>query len=615
MSNQTVNLPYQEFSSTLSRYSNSDQLQAHQYKSIIESELGQAYYQREFPTIGEAALGPLNANVPVENNKVGIIVDNKPVDVYKQFWQYKQNGGSIFTDWTSAGQANLNTDISVSEMPLFGEKDLQDRSLVLSNTNNVRNNLQRYGKEYLTTTNMLNAIAFDNGVSYRSGNISPIRTGSRTELQQIEHGNFGDKENGDLMSRQIKQLDVSLPINYANHTRSHWVYSNPSFIRPNEKLTVFHEKLKFGEFDLDSMKLTGDSCLTTNFNMTPKGFSEPVDVLNDRHNFPPVSNPDYYEKGSTYFQKEGIGSNMYCSANTNYVVMPKNHAYANLDTSFQVNPGQNSITLGTVMSPKLKEFIKNDLYNFNRSIILMQLYNQNVQDTDITSILERKYPSVFVKKLFKENNSGRPVSMYNYYINLSEDNKYKFIFNQQRNFASINQLNPEVEVFVNHLSIFKFSGHDINNPSEKGHVLIEELKTIIPADKKENGYLIDTPGCFLLLPTMLSEDIFAVRPNIPEKFAGSVSQINNSMMDSAKRNNLNYTPILNNPNECITHSDNFKLNATNCAFRDSAEKWIQKPNPNFVPNMFNDPNNYNNDISNLYNTYGGVNPYDAPLTF
>ena len=48
--------------------------------------------------------------------------------------------------------------------------------------------------------------------------------------------------------------------------------------------------------------------------------------------------------------------------------------------------------------------------------------------------------------------------------------------------------------------------------------------------------------------------------------------------------------------------------------------WQQKlyagdTNPNFVPNMFNDPNNYNNDIFNLRNPYASVNPYCAPPTF
>jgi hypothetical protein len=629
MSTHTEFLPFKEYPSTLARYSNSDQLQAHQYKAILESELGQAYYQREFPTIGEAALGRLNANIPVRNDKVGIVVDNKPVDVYQQFWQYKQNGGTIFTDWTSAGVANLNTDISISHMPLHG--NIKDKSLVLSNTNNVRNNLQNYGKEYLTTTNLLNSIAFDNGVSYESGNLSPLRTGSRVELEQIEHSNFADRENGDLYSRQIKELDVSLPIEYANNTRSHWVYINPSFIRPNKRLKVFHLQLKFGIFDLDSMKMTGESCLTENFNITPKGMNGPVDVLNDRLNFPPVSNPDYYE-GVRRGNSEGVGSNMYCSANTNYVTMPKNHAYNDLDTSFQVMPGTNSVTLGTVMSPKLKDFVQNDLFEFNKKIVVMHIYLQysndnSIESQNILNHLERKFPAIFRDLLFKDDTTGKKVSMYEYYMSLSEDNKYKFLFNYQRNFSSINQPHPELETFINHLNIVKFSGHDINYPEHRGSVLLRELNGLLGLTMDE-PIIIDSPGCFLLLPTMLSQDVFGVRENIPEHFSGTVDEINQNMAHSVMKarhnaggHGMEFTPIVNNspnpkdPNECITSPSNYKLNATNCAFRDSAGRWIQKQNPNFVPNMFNDPNNLNNDIYNLENPFAGANPYNAPTGF
>lgn len=631
MSKQTEFLPFKEYPSTLARYSNSDQLQAHQYKTILESELGQAYYQREFPTIGDAALGRLNANVPVRNNTVGIVVDNKPVNVYEQFWQYKQNGGTIFTDWTSAGISNLNTDISVSEMPLHGDSNLKDQTLVLSNTNNVRNNLQRYGKEYLTTTNLLNSIAFNNGVSYESGCLSPLRTGSRVELEQIEHSNFADRENGDLYSRQIKQLDVSLPVEYANNTRSHWVYINCAYIRPNKKLKVFHLQQKFGIFDLDSMKMTGESCLTENFNVTPKGLDGPRDVLNDRRNYPPVSNPDFYEEFRRG-NEEGVGSNMYCSANTNFVIMPKNHAYENLDTSFQVMPGNNSVTLGTVMSPKLREFIQNDLFNFNRKVIVMNIYSQYsnlLGSEDVLRKLEHKFPEIFKHLLFEDPQTGKKVSMYHYYMFLSEDNKYKFIFNYQRNFAAKNQPYPELETFINHLNIFKFSGHDVNNPEHKGSVLLRELNGILGLHI-DDTIMIDSPGCFLLLPTMLSQDIFAVRENIPEQFSGTVSEINREMHDSTMRTHRHrgghgtqFTPIVNNspnpndPNECITHTDpwNYELNATNCAFRDSSGRWIQREHPNFIPNMFNDPNNLNNDIYNLDNPFAGANPYGAPTGF
>ena len=140
----------------------------------------------------------------------------------------------------------------------------------------------------------------------------------------------------------------------------------------------------------------------------------------------------------------------------------------------------------------------------------------------------------------------------------------------------------------------------------------------------DDSIQIDSPGIFLLLPTMLSQDVFGVRKNIPEQFSGTIPQINNEMARNARNPNSTFTPIIDHgkrnradPNECITHTDpwNYELNATNCAFRDSAGRWIQKEHPNFVPNMFNDPNNLNNDIYNLDNSFAGANPYNAPTSF
>lgn len=615
MSTENNFLPFKEYLSTLPRYSNSDQLQANQYKSILESELNQAFYQREFPTIGDAALGPLNANIPRYNDKYNIKVENENVNVYKEFWQYKQPGSTIFTDWNSAGVSAVKEDMSVRDLKLHGK--IHDPALVLSNTNNIRNNLQNYSKEYLTTTNMLNSEAFANGVSYESGDTSPYRTGTRYEMEQIEHGNFSNKEDGDLYSRQIKQLRVDNPINYANNNISSWNYINPICLIPNKNMNVFHEQLKYGVFDLDSMKLIGEPCLTKNFNMIPLGYDNPVDVYNDRNNYPPIDNINYYKRGSDHYMKNGemrddgtvyhsSGSNLYCSANTNYVTMPKNNTprLEGLDTSFQVYPGNNSVTLGTVMSPKLKNFIQNDLFKFNRLLVVMQIYSQEISNiarenpgtpmnyldkSQLMQNIEKMYPY-----LFKSYDNQSWNINYNEYINLSESQKYKWIFNMQRNFESINQGNPELEVFINHLSIFKFGGDNINDPNEKGKVRLRELD--------DDDIEIDEPGCFLLLPTMLSEDLFSVREEIPKQFAGNIPEIHNNM------------------NNCITSGANFETNATNCAFRGKASMWQQKPeaglaNPNFVPKMFNDPHNYNNDISNLVNPYAGINNYNAPVNF
>jgi len=639
MSTETEFLPFKEYKSTLSRYSDNNQLQAHQYKSILESELGQAFFQREFDTIDKAALGPMNANLPRSKDTFNIKVKGDNVNVFKEFWQYKQPGATIFTDWNSAGVAAIKEDMSVRDLPLHGH--IQDPTLVLSNTNNVRNNFQNYGKEYLTTTNMLNAEAFANGVFYESGGTSPYRTGTRYEMEQIEHGNFKNREDGDIYSRQINELRVDLPINYANNDITSWNFINPICIKPNDsnKIKVFHEQLKFGVFDLDSMKLIGTSCLTENFNMIPQGFNEPKDVVDDKTKFPPLSNPDYFTPGENFLKKEGAGSNLYCSANTNFVAMPKNNVprLKGLDTSFQVFSGTNSLTLGAIMSPKLRDFIQNDLFKFNEALVVMQIYSQEIkkinwQDfarenpgtplskfprSNIMRNIEHHYPHLFKKHASNEMNIN-----FNYFMGLEEGSKYTWIFNMQRNFATINQGHPELEAFINHLSIFKFGGHNVNFPEEKGRVRLRKLSN--------NDIPIEAPGCFTLLPTMLSEDLFTVRKEIPQQFTGSVNHINQQLLNEAKAkakaNNqsfIEYTPIQSyarDGNACITPGANFETNATNCAFRDRANMWQQKlypgdTNPNFVPNMFNDPNNYNNDISNLSNPYASVNPYDAPRNF
>lgn len=630
MSTETDFLPFKEYKSTLSRYSDNDQLQANQYKSILESELGQAFYEREFHSIDKAALGPMNANLPRLNDTYNIKVNDKNVNVFKEFWQYKQPAGSIFTDWNSAGVSAIKEDMSVRDLPLHGT--IQDPTLVLSNTNNVRNNFQNYGKEYLTTTNMLNAEAFDNGVSYESGGSNSYRTGQRTEMFQMEHGNFNNREDGDLYSRPIKQLRVDLPINYANNDITSWQYINPICIELNkskgsdgkQKIKVFHERLKFGIFDLDSMKLIGTPCLTENFNMIPEGFTYPVDVIEDNSNIPPLSNPDYYKPGENHFKKDGAGSNLYCSANTNFVAMPKNFSpnLHRLDTSFQVFTGSNSVTLGSVMSPKLKEFIQNDLFKFNEALVVMKIFDQEIKK------LEQENPGVYWKNLVSESHMTKKIYHdypelflkysvmdeinYENYMRKPEGHKYTWIFNMQRNFVSMYQGSPELETFIDHLSIFKFGGHNVNYPDEQGKVRIRNLSN--------KDIPIEDPGCFLLLPTMMSEDLFTVRQELPKQFTGSVNDINNQFKDESRKNGMKYTPIHNNSDSCITPGGNFATNATNCAFRGKANMWQQKLHPgdtnaNFVPNMFNDPNNYNNDIFNLGNPYLNVNPYNAPQNF
>ena len=626
-------LPFKEFSSSLSRYSDNNQLQARQYKGIIESQLGESIYQREFPSQGDQALIPLNitnANIPRRNQKTDVRIGDKNVNVYETFWHYKQPGATLFTDWESAGVQALKEDFAVRELPLHRHGP-SDPTLILSNTNNVRNNFQNYGKEYLTTTNLLNTMAFDNGVSY-DFNTSPYRTGTKYELFENLHGSFGNKENGDLVSRQIEQLRVDAPINYANVNMSEWQYINVAFIRPNDKLTVFHERLKYGKFDLDSMKLTGLSCLNTSFGMTPEGFDMPVDVLNDDSNFPPVENTEYYGNNPyTSFMRngertksgqifEGNGTNMYCSANTNFVTMPKNHvpSLKGLDTSFQANPGMNSITLGNVLSPRLINFIQKELYDLNKILVIMHIYKQEIirlspknpgiyykswndnQKSSLMKNIESNYPELFTPK-----RQHYDLKFDNYYRHDAK-RQYEFLFNVQRNLALIHKDAPAVETFITHLSIFKFGGHPPTRFMGKvvGSVISKEIARLNNGKDVE----IHADGVFLMLPTMLSDDLFIVRQEIPSNPPNSFVYPEKSDRKTGRGGN-----------NCIT-SQNFVENATNCAFRDEANKWQQKPHPgmtdpNFIPNTFTDPNNLNDFIFNLDNPYAGPNVYNSPATF
>jgi hypothetical protein len=610
----TVFLPFTEYSSTLSNYSDSDQLQAKQYKSIIESELGQAVYERQYPSFGAAADGPLNPNIPRMNSSTKVIIGDKPVDVYKEFWQYKQHAGAIFTDWRSAGAQNVSEDIAVSEMPLYG--NIRDPTLVLSNTNNVRNNLQNYGKQFITTTNMLNTEAFINGVSYESGNISPQRSGTKTDMQLITHGNFKNKEDGDLYSREKNRLRVDLPINYANTTDSYWGYINVAYITPNANpyIEVFHEKLKHGTFNLDAIKLTGESCLNKSFNMIPDGFSTPQDVLNDDYQFPPLSNPNYYNKGVDHLKKTGTGSGLYCSANTNYVAMPKNYnnKFKGLDTSINVSPGNNSLTLGAVMSSHLKNFIQNDLYNFNKALIAMHMYHQELnhhskESDQIVNNIKKMMPS-----LFKQDMQESFMQLNYYKYMKSESHKYETIFNIQRNLSELYKNYPEVQEFIINLSIFKFGGHSENHPKEFG------FANVMSNELNQTAYEIKGDGCFLLLPTLLTEELFLVRDELPKTFSGTVNDINKKQ----------HYDIHNNKNNCITgyNKQDYLNNATQCGVRDVAGKWQQVNEQgefapgsvglaNVVPHMFNNPNNLNNDIYNLTNPGLTMNKYGASPHF
>ena len=192
--NKTFDIPYKEYKNYIGLYSHENQEQAVQYKEIIESEILQKKYDDEYPTLDLASMGKLNPNIPIYKNKKAIIVDGKQVDTYQQFWQFKQNGASIFTDYRSAGISANYEDASIRDLPLKSlGLNKSTPELTMSNTNNIRNNLQNYGKSFLTTTNLLNNEAFYNGISYQSGSSSPYRVSIPQNLYQILHSNFNHK--------------------------------------------------------------------------------------------------------------------------------------------------------------------------------------------------------------------------------------------------------------------------------------------------------------------------------------------------------------------------------------------------------------------------------------
>ena len=413
----TKDFSYKSHSTIAKNYSDDMQRSLNSYTSILKSDKALAYYNDKFPTTDKDLNNALNPNVPITNKELKtVFVENKPVKLHEQFFNYRQPGAQLFTNFKSAGENSILENISVRDLPLKSHNDISDPKLVLSNNNLVRENMQNYGKTYLLKTNMLNAEAFNNGFAYQSASTSPYRLEDPRMLLNFSHSNFSDKYHGDIYFNSKYQLRFDLPTNYINSSITTWQYINPGFILPNkniksfsrdtvtnekyytfltkyfdEKNLIFHLQYKYGTLMLDSLKNVGTSCLTPNFSMIPDGYSKPVDVIQDDYMYPPVVNPNYYNKNSSeYMKKEGElhksinnilipneNAGMYCSANNNYVVMPKNFSehYKDTDSTFNVLPGMNSVTMGVVMSSYLKDFINKDLYEINKLVVLNRVYN------------------------------------------------------------------------------------------------------------------------------------------------------------------------------------------------------------------------------------------------
>ena len=412
-SNQSM--PFKEYSSTLQNYTNPMQLQASQYQDIIKSEMSIACYDKNFTTLEEAAQEgscPLNANIPVTNTsrtiKIGVGDEAKNINVYEQFYQYKQPGGTIFTDWDSAGVRAVKEDMAVRDLPLVdmprdkNGKKVSTPSLTLSNQNYVRNNMQNYGKLFLDTSNALNAQSFNSGVNDMSTN---SYHGYKGNGPYFEHTPNED-HNGDTLSYQPNQLRVDLPP--SNVSVGSWQTLNPAYINPQT-----------GKVNLELLKMTGQSCYTKDF-----GFKSDVYV----HNYEPLP--------------EGL----YCSKNTNFVTMPLNTKFKELDTSFSVSPiGNSSHELGTTMSTNLKNYISTTLYEFNKNQINNQNNSSNLSKTDL-----ERYDNVK-----------------SYQISQTNGNLDDHLTN--------GNLKSDMHSFVHRLNIIKY----------------------------ENTYL--------LLPSMMSDDIFALK--------------------------------------------------------------------------------------------------------
>jgi hypothetical protein len=552
--NFNENQAFNENTTFLNYYSVPNQIQSGQYRTIIESKLSNNEDKINYSSLESASQGKLNPNIPVYKNNEKITVDGKQVNVNQQFWQFRQPAGTIFTDYTSAGIANTLTDVSVRNLPLksMGLNE-STPSLVLSNTNNVRNNLQNYGKTYLLTTNMLNSEAWNNGIYNESRAISPYRPTNSKEAFEMKHSNLANKNDGDKFSRTEFPMRVDLPSHYLENHISSWQYINPICIKPNESNELdWIAKMKYGTFNLDSLLYIGMSCLTPEFSVIPPGYDKPVDVFSDELNYPPLTNIDYFNSGPLYYKKSGKSDGLYCSANSNYIAVPINHKYPKLDTSINFSPGNNSVSLGMIMSNQLKKFINQELYYFNKIQILRALTKQFLNDKLKLKKLEDKYPEI------KTDYLDDP------YILFNEEEKYTYIYNEQKFLHEKHNLNPQTAKFILNLNIFKLGGLS-NYQNINGKVILDNEIYEITSDE----------GIFLLLPSMLSEDLFDIKKDSEGKCGG---------------NNLQQTK-------------------TSCCFQGPAG--AHNSNHTYYPTF----NNKDPILTNMINTNCGPNPYNAPSTF
>lgn len=398
--------------------------------------------------------------------------ENTQVPLYKdgtEFLNFRQHAGSLFTSWESAGISAIKEDLAVKDLPLYNQ--IQDPTLILSNNNYVRNNLINHSNKYLKTTRMLNNLAFQNGISYDSGSSTPFRGGQMNELNYAPNISNCD---GDKVTRHFSENRINLPVNYKSVNMSSWELINPAYIIPSVNISNFTDSLRYGTLNLDSIKLTGKYC----------------------KNSPNKMNYFIKDIPNSIISESELPENMYCSYNNNYIILPKNYfgSLKGSDSSIITSYDDGSRKSNISMSQSLKRFIQTDLYYLNRDLISMHLY-ANSNDV-IKQIIQMKHPNLFLKRGINR------LSIFEEYNNLPCSGKYNWIYNKQQELASSYQTSLDAEQFIKKLNIFKFGGINENQPENIGKVKLSEFF--------EDVVFIFGEGCFVLLPSMLTDHIFNV---------------------------------------------------------------------------------------------------------
>ena len=94
--NFNENKAFNENTTFLNYYSVPNQIQAGQYRTIIESKLSNNEDKINYSSLESASQGKLNPNIPVYKNNEKITVDGKQVNVNQQFGNLTANWYNIY---------------------------------------------------------------------------------------------------------------------------------------------------------------------------------------------------------------------------------------------------------------------------------------------------------------------------------------------------------------------------------------------------------------------------------------------------------------------------------------------------------------------------------------